>query len=117
MARKIIVLDRQNLPSDQDFRVAFWLDVAVARQPFYANAAATSQVVGATQAELDAIKAGSVVERVEMVPMRSGATLAQVQAALVTRHGALQAELTSRNPWARYGSSWDGAAWTMVTVA
>ncbi len=40
MARKIIILDRTGLPSDQNYRVAFWLDVPVSRQTFYANAAA-----------------------------------------------------------------------------
>lgn len=117
MARKIIVLERQNLPSDQDYRVAFWLDVPATRRAFYANATAASVVVDATQLELDAIKAGAVVERVETVSIPAGATLGQIQAGLVTRHGRLQGELTSRNPWARYGSSWDGTNWSMVTVA
>lgn len=117
MARKIIILDRQNLPSDQDYRVVFWLDVPLARQPYYQNVAATSHVVGATQAELDAIKSGAVVERVEIISIRANATLGQIQAGLAARHGGLQAELTSRNPWARYGSSWDGTNWSMVTVA
>jgi hypothetical protein len=117
MARKIIILDRVNLPSDQDYRVAFWLDVPAARQPFYANAAAASAVTGATQAEVDALKSGAVVERIEAVPARANATQAALLAALVTRHGVLQSELTNRNPWVRYGSFWDGTAWTGVTVA
>jgi len=117
MARKIIILDRINLPSDQDFRVAFWLDVPVARQPFYANAAATSAVIGATQAEIDAIKSGAVVEVIEGIPGRANATIAAVRAALVTRHGVLQARLVAQNPYERYGTSWDGTTWTAVTVA
>ena len=47
MARKIIVLERQNLPSDQDYRVAFWLDVPATRRAFYANATAASVVLAA----------------------------------------------------------------------
>ncbi len=117
MARKIIILERVNIPSDQDFRVAFWLDVPAARQPFHANPAAVSAVKDATQAEVDAIKAGAVVEETHVVPARSNATQAALLAALVTRYNARQAEFTARNPWARYGSFWDGSAWTAVTVA
>lgn len=117
MARKIIILDRVNLPSDQDFRVAFWLGVAPSRQPFHANPSAVSAVVGATPEELDAIKNGAVVEEITIVPARSSATQAAVLAALVSRYTARQAEFTARNPWARYGSFYDGTAWTAVTVA
>lgn len=117
MARKIIILERVNMPSDQDFRVAFWIDVPASRQAFYANPAAVSVVKDATQAELDAIKAGAVVEEVQAMPARANATQAQLLAALVTRYTARQAEFSARNPWARYGSYWDGSSWTGVTVA
>lgn len=117
MPRKIIILDRVNLPSDQDFRVAFWLDVAPSRQSFYANPAAVSAVVGATAEELAAIRSGAVVEEVVIVPARANATQGALLAALVTRYTARQNEFTARNPWARYGSSWDGSVWTPVTVA
>lgn len=117
MARKIIILDRVNLPSDQDYRVAFWLDVAPSRQTFYANASAVSAVKDATQAEVDAIKAGAVVEEIVQVPARAGLGQSALLAALATRYNDRQAEFTARNPWARYGSYWDGSAWTAVTVA
>ena len=42
MAQTIILLDQEGLPSDLNYRVAFWLDVPMARQRFYANAAAVS---------------------------------------------------------------------------
>lgn len=117
MARKIIILDRVNLPSDQDFRVVFWLDVPASRQAFYAKADATSEFVGATPEELAALRSGAVVERVLVVPATAGTGQSSLLAALVNRYNAMQAEFTARNPWARYGSSWDGSAWTPVTVA
>lgn len=117
MARKIVILDRLNLPSDQDYRVAFWLGVVPARQPFHANAAAVSAVKDATQAEIDAIKAGAIIEEVITVPAPSSTGQAALLAALVARYNVRQAEITARNPWARYGSYWDGSAWTGVTVA
>ena len=57
MAQTIIILDQEGLPSDLNYRVAFWLDVPMARQRFYANAAAVSAFVDATAAELAALKA------------------------------------------------------------
>jgi hypothetical protein len=117
MARKIIILDRVNLPSDQDFRVAFWLDVAAPRRLFYANPAAVSAVKDATAGEVDAIRSGAVVEEIVTVPARSGVGMAALLAAIVARYEARQAEFTARNPWVRYGSYWDGNAWTGVSVA
>lgn len=117
MARKIIILERVNMPSDQDFRVAFWLDVPVARQTFYASASATSQVKGITGPELAALQTGAVVEEIVLVQGKSTLTQGELLAALIARYNARQAEFTARNPWARYGSSWDGSTWTPVTVA
>ncbi len=117
MARKIIILDRVNLPSDQDFRIAFWLDVPQPRQMFHADAAAVSAVKDATPEELAAIRSGAVVEEVLVVPARSNATQAALLAALATRYTARQAQFTANNPWARYGSFYDGTGWTAVTVA
>lgn len=117
MSRKIIILDRTGLPSDQNYRVAFWLDVPVARRPFYANASAVSQVRDATQAEIDAIRAGSIVEEIIEVPAVAGVGQAGLLAAMVNRYTLRQTEFTARNPWARYGSYWNGTSWTGVTVA
>lgn len=117
MARKVIILDRTGLPSDQNYRVAFWLDVPAARQPFHANAAATSVVVGATVDEIAAIKAGAVVEEVVEVPAPTSATQGALLAAIVARYNARQADFTAQNRWARYGSYYDGTSWTGVTVA
>lgn len=117
MARKIIILDRLNLPSDQDYRVAFWLAVPPERQSFYADATAKSRVIGATGAEVSAIQNGAVVEVVELFPRPAATTLANLRTALIGRFNALQADLTLRNPYDRYGTSWDGTAWTAGGVA
>lgn len=117
MARKIIILERQGMPSDTNYRVAFWLDVPVARQSMYANPAATSVVKGATVPELALITSGAVVEVVETVQQPNGAPLANVRNAIVARFNQLQAELNARNLWDRYGTYWDGTSWTAAGVA
>ena len=60
---------------------------------------------------------GEVVEVVETVARPAGTPALQLRGRLVDRHGELQAELTARNPYQFYGTSWDGAAWSNVTVA
>ena len=117
MARKIIVLDQTGLPSDSNYTVAFWLSVPAARQLFYANAAATSHVVGAQAAEISAIQAGQIMERIVSVPYIKGTSLGAIQADLVSRYNAAQTELNNDNPWNHYGTTWDGTTWTLVTVA
>lgn len=117
MARKIIILDRTDMPSDQNYRVAYWLDVPVVRQSFYADPAAKSAVVGASVPEVAALTAGQVVEVVETIKRTTGATLAALRTAMVARLAALQADLTARNPYDRYGTSYDGTTWTAGGVA
>lgn len=117
MARKIIILDQTGLPSDLTYRVAFWLTVPAARQPFVAKATTTSQVIGITAPELTAIQAGQIIEQINLVPYSVGSSVAAITADLVVRYNAAQAQSDSINPWNRYGSFWDGAVWSPVTVA
>ncbi len=123
MARQIIVLEDQN-PSRGDgdpisYRYAFWLTVPTARQSFYANASATSRVKDATTAEITAIQNGSIKETVDNFSAAAGTTLAQIQTGLVAQFNAAQAVLNSSasNAWNRYGTFYDGSAWTMKTTA
>lgn len=115
MARKIIILESQQ-PGQGDiaFRYALWADVPTARQTRYADANATSAFLAATQAEIDAIRSGAVVEKVEDARWPTGTTIAQIQGFLVSRHNAFQTQIANANPWQRYGTSWDGSSWTPV---
>lgn len=117
MARKIIILEQIGMPSDLNYRVAFWLGVPAARQAFLANPAAVSVVVGATVEELEAIRSGAVREVVEVVPAVAGTPFNGVRQAARNRLTDLQRDFNRDNTWNRYGTSWDGAAWTDVTVA
>jgi hypothetical protein len=115
MPRKIIILEQQG--ESGDFRVLFWLDVPAARRRFYAAEGKTSAFLNATPEENEALQSGAVAEHVERFDRPFGTTAAQLRAALVTRHTALQARVNNDNPWNRYGTSYDGTAWTAVTVA
>ena len=114
MATQIIILEQTD---NNRFNVAFWLTVPVARQPFYANATATSRYKDASAAEVAAIQAGQIVEQVGDFAYLSVATLANVRTALQSEWTSRQTALNNLNPWVRYGSTWDGAAWTTNGVA
>lgn len=117
MPKRIVILDRINEPSDMAFRFVLWADVPAARQPFYANAAATSAYADATAPELDAIRTGSVAEQVGSGTAAIGTPLADILAKLEVRWERWQDEVTTRNPWVRYGSYWDGTTWTQEGVS
>ena len=129
MAKKIIILNRLNEPSDMTFRYAMWAVVPAARVSAYANATATSAYSGATAAELLAIQNGQVTERVVVwqataaVPIATiqaataAVPIATIQAALVAEFAKFQAEINARNPTGRFGTFWDGATWTLGGTA
>lgn len=126
MARQIIILENQ-LPGRAStdplsYRYAFWLAVPVARQASYARlqpAVAVSAVATATAGELTAIQTGAVKEEVAVFSEPPGTTLAQIEAALQAQFTVRQTQLNSsnENPWDHYNSSFDGATWTIITVA
>ena len=118
MAQAITILDQTGMPSDLNYKVAFWLDVPAARQRFYANATATSVVLDITAEELAAIRAGQVVEVVEIIPRPAGTQLSAVKQAARARLPVLQTEFNRDNRFNRYGTRWTQAAgWVDVTVA
>lgn len=112
MARKIIILSQsEGAGRDTELSVAFWLDVvAVSRQPYYAGVG--TSVVGATQAEEDAITAGEVVERIMRYTRPPGTTNNQIKTFLEARYAEEQAALTADTTYRFAGTSWDGTAWT-----
>jgi len=123
MARQIIILENQNPGRSGgdpiSYRYAFWLSVPAARQSFYANANAVSAVKDASAGELSAIQSGSIKEKVGVFSVPSGTALGQIQSGLVSQFNADQTALnaSSANQWDHYGTNWDGATWTHVTVA
>lgn len=114
MTKRIIILERQG---NQSFSVAFWLDVPVARQPFYANASATSRYKDALAAEITAIQSGAIKEVVDNVSADVITNLAGIKTQLQAIYTAKQAAINALNNWDRYGSFFDGTSWTAGGVA
>ena len=115
MARlKIIILETE--PGKVNY--ALWADVPVARQRFYADASKVSVWKDALAADNTALQNGSVAEFSSSYQIEEGASAARIRSMLLDLHGKYQAQIDEHNPWARYGSTCDGAGvWVAGGVA
>ena len=116
MAKKIIILERIGEPSDYSFNALFWLDIPTTRQGFYIDANATSAYKGATTQEIQDIKDGKIKEVSIACNYLVGTTFAQIKADLISKYTDLQNNLNNSNPFVKYGTYWDGSAWTNVGI-
>lgn len=78
----------------------------------YAQAGKVSAWKDASAADNTALATGAVVERVDSFDVVQGTTLASVQATLIQLQSAFQADINASNPWTRYGTFYNGTAWT-----
>lgn len=115
MARKIIIQERVNEPSDFNFKYVLWAVVPVSRQSTYADPLKTSLVKDITAQELSDFRAGVFVEKQETANYIAGTPIAAIQADLINRFNTFQAQVTASNPWKYYGTSWDGTSWSVKT--
>ena len=111
MARQIIILETTDKGR---LRAAFWLAVPAARQPFYANG--TTVYKDATALELGALQSGAVTEQTGVFTI-AGLSNAQIRTLLQGEFASRQSAVNAYNPWARFGTSWDGTTWTNGGVA
>lgn len=117
MAKKIIILERINEPSDNDFKYVLWATVPVGRESFYTNINAKSEYKAATAEELQDIKDGKVIERSGLISKTESVTFANIKNDLEKLFKDFQDEINNKKPFLRYGTFWDGTAWTSGGVA
>lgn len=114
MAKQIIILER---PDTSRYKVAFWLPVPAPRQAFYANANKDSAFANISTQERADLRAGLFIEQIDEFNFEAAATLAQTKTFLVNEYNARLATAFASNQWNRYGTSFDGVAWTAGGVA
>ena len=113
MARlKIIILE--TWPGKINY--VFWVDVPLARQPFYADAGKVSAWKDATAADNAALQNGSVTERAHHLDIDAGVSDADRRLALRRDWQEFQARINNYNPWSKYGTTFD-TVWTAGGVA
>jgi hypothetical protein len=107
----IIVLEKTR-PNPLTFRFLVRANVPTARQPYYADAEFVSAYPDTLSADLVALRAGQVTEKVEEMQVGSS-TVAQIKTELRASQAAFQSEIDSQaaNQWKYYGTAWDGTAW------
>lgn len=114
MAKQVIVLETST--SDQGgsitIQAALWFPVASGREkPLPALAA--SAFANASQAELDALKAGTVLEEVKLFTFPATFTPNQIKAEMVAAYTSRATYLaTLPNRMQFYGVFFDGSVWS-----
>ena len=116
MAKKIIVLDKTNQTGYFELTYLYWLDVPVNQQALRANAGVVSAYKDATQAEIDALKAGQVVEVSNTSSFANGTAVNAIKAALSSGYTQAQDMIDNSPQWNYYGTYWDGTTWTVQGV-
>lgn len=112
MAKQIIALEK-NL--DQvgfvNIRVAFWLPVASGRE--VPRPGASSAYRSISTAELDALKAGTIIEEVYLENYPPAMSTTAIKADLLSRYGIrATAILNLPDPNQYYGIFYDGSVWS-----
>lgn len=112
----IVVLERTAL-TPVTLRYVVRANVPLARQSYFADANKTSFYKEAAAADLAALQAGQIVEQLQEDAV-GGRTIAEIQALLIAAQQAFQTLVNSQtyNPYRYYGTTWDGAAWTVAGV-
>ena len=112
MAKQIIVLDRGDNIQDKSWNVVLWCLVPAARQKYYAEATKTSAYKDASSEELADLKSGAVVEIPYQIVHINTRALADLKAELILVFNENQSRITNDNHFAKYGTFYDGIAWT-----
>jgi hypothetical protein len=105
----ITILDQ---PSPDTVRFIVRATVPVALRPRFADATKAPLYDAMNAADLAALRAGEIVERVETDTI-PGKTLAQVKASVISAQAAFQAEVSAANfdLWKFYGVQYNGTVW------
>jgi hypothetical protein len=117
MAKRVIILDRLDTPM-LAFHAVLWANVPLSLQSKYANPTFVSAYKEASAAELTALRAGQIAEKVITISVVPGTTIFEIQAQLREAFIAWQAEVATRNPWEQYGTYYDDVTgWTVGGVS
>ena len=111
MAKKIIILGKQNISNYFEVSYLLWVDVPLEQQTFRINPDATSQYKGATTAEITALKDGSIVEMMGLCSFAEGTIIPTIKAELIGKYNAAQNDVNADTKFSYYGVYYNGANW------
>lgn len=114
MTATIIILKRENLPSDFSFGYVFRFPVADKIDEKYADPNKVSLWPEAPQEDIDAIRAGKFIEVAGILNAKIGSQLGDIKAQLQPMYNE-QYKLQQVNDaklFEFYGTTFDGSTWT-----
>ena len=113
--KRIIILEKKLSSATQNsFNYLFWADVPLTHQIKYIQPATfVSAYVDATTTELNALRTGTIAERVDILSFSPGESVPSIKATLVKRFNQFQSEVNGDETWKFYGTFFDGTSWTM----
>lgn len=117
MAKKIIILERVNAPSDYSFRYCLWAENPSARKGHHANPNFVSSFSGISAEELEALRTGAVIEETGFAQFKDGTSLDSIQNELQKRFDIFQQNVIEQNKLSLYGTFLDENGWTEGGVA
>jgi hypothetical protein len=114
MAKKIIVLETGNPWQGQlSVTYALWATVPANLQVKYVQTTDwKSAYSSATTAEIDAIRAGSVTEKVGNTNVPLGTGVPVIKGILLDAFNTFQDSVTNDNRYQYYGTFYEGTVWT-----
>lgn len=117
MPTAILIERLQRTAPATAWRVVLWVDVPAPRQRFYAKPATwQSAYRDATVQELADLRAGVLTEKVEVIEVDTDQASAflTARAAAEVLLGHFQTAVTNLSVWNRYGTRFNGTAWTIT---
>jgi hypothetical protein len=111
MAKKIIILGKQNISNYFEVSYLLWVDVPLAQQTFRSNPDATSQYKGATASEITALKDGSIVEMTGVCSFIEGTPTSAIKSELIGKYNAAQNDVNADTQFNYYGVYYNGTNW------
>lgn len=115
---RIIALDKLADAGRTGWRLVFWYDVPAARQQFFTqDPTFLSAWIGANPTDLTALRSGEVFEEIVTYSPDVVQNVAAIEAGAAALWIARNAAFQTANPWANYGTTWDGSTWVLASVA
>jgi hypothetical protein len=114
-SKKIIVLERDTTVP-LAYKYALWATVPSGRYSKYADSGKTSSYKDISSQDLNELRSGMFLERVQLGSWDQGTAISAIQAELIGTYNLFQNEVTNDNTYQRYGTFWNGSSWTASGV-
>lgn len=115
---KIVLLETLGFPSDLNYHVLYRIPIPSQRQKYYAKPGAATAFLDEADAALNSqLQSGAVLEISDTINLKLGTSDNAAGQEAIKRYNILVAQITTNNPYVRYGTGWDGTSFTIRGVS